>query len=85
MSYYILDEHDSRVIPEFFLKIEYFINLNCSDFGKKFDKSQLDNVNMKICSNNSFSLSLYNKFIIQHFLLINDNKILMFIIRLLNG
>ena len=73
----ILDGHDSReIIPEFFLKIEYFINLNCSDFGKKFDKTQLDDVNMNICSDHSFSLSLYIKFIIQHFLLINGNQIL---------
>ena len=31
---------------------------------------------MNICSDHSFSLSLYIKFIIQHFLLINGNKIL---------
>ena len=74
----VIEGIDSReIIPELFSKIEYLINLNCFDFGKKYDKKQVDDVDMNsIYPNNKSNLNSYIKFIIQHYLLINGNKVL---------
>ena len=74
----IIEGYDSReIIPEFFSKIEFFINLNCYNFGKKYEDIQVDDIDMNsIYSRNKFNLNIYIKFIIQHYLLLNGNKVL---------
>ena len=74
----VVEGNDSReIIPEFFSKIEFLINLNCFNFGIQYNKNQVDDIQMNnMYCYEKFNLSIYVKFIIQHFLLINGNKIL---------
>ena len=68
---------DNReLIPEFFEKIEHFINLNCVNFGKKQNLKQVDNLILFDTSeNNKNYLTNIVDFIIDHRALINNNEI----------
>ena len=68
---------DNReLIPEFFEKIEHFINLNCVNFGKKLNLKQVDNLILFDPSeNNKNYLTNIVDFIIDHRALINNNEI----------
>ena len=68
---------DNReLIPEFFEKIEHFINLNCVNFGKKQNLIRVDNLILFDSSeNNKNYLSNIVNFIIDHRALINNNEI----------
>ena len=69
---------DNReLIPEFFSKIEYFLNLNCDYYGiLYFNSLNLDDCEMDLFSNkNNFELSNYVNFILQHKNLLNSKII----------
>ena len=68
---------DNReLIPEFFEKIEQFINLNCVNFGKKQNAKQVDNLLLfDSYENNEKYLTNIVDFIIVHRALINNKEI----------
>jgi len=69
---------DNReLIPEFFSKIEYFLNLNCDYYGiLDVKKLNLDDCEMDIFrSTREINLSTYVKFILKHKKLINSKTI----------
>lgn len=62
---------DNReLIPEFYARIECFINLNCSFFGYKTKKKLVDDIEF-----NDKRLSTYVQFIIAHRKLLNTYKV----------
>ena len=71
--------NDNReLIPEFFSKIEFFLNLNCDLYGKMTINNQLvDDLEIREIINNKEKsyLSLYTSFIIQHKKLLNSKLI----------
>ena len=81
----INSSNDNReLIPEFYNKIELFINLNCVDFGQKSNGMQLDDVvplsliykNNDTDNNNNYiqnPLSLYIEFMILHREILNSD------------
>ena len=71
--------NDNReLIPEFFSKIDYFININCVFFGHKKNNIIVDDINQIWEDYNEKSynlLSVYTKFIIEHQKLLNSKII----------
>ena len=76
----IYSSNDNReLIPEFFNKIEFFINLNCANFGKKSNGIQIDDMKpMSLKYNDNYNqndknpLSLYIEFLILHRRILNS-------------
>ena len=72
--------NDNReLIPEFYSKIDFFINVNCVYFGRKKNKQIVDDLN-KMFENNNIDenyniISIYVKFIIEHQKLLNSKTI----------
>ena len=67
--------NDNReIIPEFFSKVEFFINLNCVFFGKKVSKNYVDDthINKDILSPYFNLLSAKINFLIEHKKLLNS-------------
>ena len=70
--------NDNReLIPEFYSKIDYFININCAFYGYKKTKQIVDDVNIMWdnIENIYNSLTVYSKFIIEHKKLLNGKII----------
>ena len=70
--------NDNReIIPEFFSKVEFFINLNCVFFGKKVSKNYVDDthINKDILSPYFNLLSTKINFLIEHKKLLNSESI----------
>ena len=71
--------NDNReLIPEFFSKIDFFVNINCALYGHKKNKKLVDDVNRIWEDNNKNiynNLSIYSKFIIEHKKLLNSRII----------
>ena len=71
--------NDNReLIPEFFAKIEFLLNLNYSFYGIRTSNKIVNNVNINFLKNNINSpilLSDYVRFIIEHKNLLNSNLI----------
>ena len=75
-----LSNDNRELIPEFFNKIEFNINLNCANFGKKSNGIQLDDIipmslkyNDNYYQKNKNPLSLYVEFLILHRAILNSN------------
>ena len=72
--------NDNReLIPEFYSKIDFFVNVNCVYFGRKKNKQIVDDLN-KMFENNNIgenynAISIYVKFIIEHQKLLNSKTI----------
>ena len=73
----VIGTDNRELIPEFFSKIEYFLNLNCDYYGILDNNSlNLDDCEMNLFTNkNSFELSNYVNFIILHKNLLNSRII----------
>ena len=73
-----LSNDNRELIPEFFNKIEFFINLNCANFGLNSKGIQTDDIiPIKLIydndnENNRNSLSLYVEFLILHRAILNS-------------
>ena len=67
-------------IPDILCKIEQFINLNCSDFGKKNNGLRVDDFNIlndnnPLLEKNTFRVCNYVRFIIDHKILLDAKNI----------
>ena len=69
--------NDNReLLPEFYSKIEFFININCVYFGIKKNEEIVDDIHCIWKDNNSYNnLSFYVQFIIEHQKLLNSKLI----------
>ena len=69
--------NDNReLLPEFYSKIEFFININCVYFGIKKNEQLVDDINCIWKDDNNYNyLSVYIKFIIEHQKLLNSKII----------
>ena len=72
-----LGDDNRELIPEFFSKIEFFLNLNCDYYGIcNADKNYLDDCTLEILSNKSNTyLSKFVSFIIYNKVLLNSKII----------
>ena len=70
--------NDNReLIPEFFSKIEFFVNVNCVYFGRKKNRKIVDDL-LKMFDNDDIyynNLAIYVNFIIEHKKLLNSKTI----------
>ena len=74
--------NDNReLLPEFFSKIEHFINLNCVNFGEKTTKQLVDDayINEEKISSKYNLISNKINFIIEHRILLDSESIAMLI------
>ena len=71
--------NDNReLVPEFFSKIEFFVNVNCVFFGRKKNNRIVDDLLQMFDINNDIyynNLAVYVKFIIEHKKLLNSKAI----------
>ena len=78
-SYVLKGGNDNReLIPEFFSKIEFFLNLNCSFFGLRTNDILVNNVHIGFMKNKCESqilISDYVRLIYEHKKLLNSNLI----------
>ena len=78
LNKHLIKGADNReIIPQFFLNIECFINLNCSDFNKNSKGIQIDDVNfdfLNLKDNKPFSKFVF--FIIKHYILLNGESVI---------